>query len=146
METNLKKQRGFTTIDITVAMIVIIIFVSIVASISYSIYSSSTEATRTANALNYAVDIFECIGQLDFDNVTANRIQSRLPEINMTIGTKSGDTTTGTLGKGKGYEYTLTIEDPKGDGYVKLITLEIKYKVSAKNTQSMTLQRVKANV
>ena len=143
MKTNLKKQKGFTTVDMTIAMLVIIIFVSIVASVSYSVYSTSTEATRTAAALNYAVDIFECIWALDFDNVTINRIQSRLPDLNMTIEANSNGVTKGKIKKG--YDYTLTIEDPKGDGYVKLITLEIEYKVSAKNTQKMTLQRLKAN-
>lgn len=85
METNLKRERGFTSVDITIAMLVIIIFVTILASVSYSVYSTSTEARRTAGAVNYAVDIFECIGEIEYDRVDANTIAKTLKDLNMTI-------------------------------------------------------------
>lgn len=69
MKVNEKKEKGFTAIDLTIAMVVGVIFVSIMTSMIYSVYLSSTEAKRTANALNYAVDIFETIGAMDFGDV-----------------------------------------------------------------------------
>lgn len=41
-------------------------------SISSSVYSSSMEAKRTAVALNYAVDIFEHIGEVNINEVRAS--------------------------------------------------------------------------
>lgn len=72
------KEYGFTTVDISVAMLVIIIFVSITSSVMYNVYLSSTEARRTATALNYAVDIFENIGIMDYSAVTESGIMQNL--------------------------------------------------------------------
>ncbi|MCI9365743.1 MAG: hypothetical protein HFJ54_03935 [Clostridia bacterium] len=57
MKINLKNKNGFTTIDLTIALIVVMLFVTIMTSISYNTYLVSTEAKRTAVALNYAVRI-----------------------------------------------------------------------------------------
>ena len=136
-----KKERGFTTVDMTVAMLVTIIFVSIMTSVLYSVYSASTEVKRTASALNYAVDIFECIGGMSFSDVTEENVVRELKSIGMT---KTSTTSEGTKGKiGNSYEFLLKIEDPKGDGYIKHITLKIDYAISAKNKGSVKLERLK---
>ena len=67
----MKNDKGFTAVDIGLALFVIIIFTVTITSISYSVYLSNTEAKRTAVALNYCVDIFEHIGQLDYSEVNA---------------------------------------------------------------------------
>lgn len=85
MKARIKKESGFTSVDITIAMLVIIIFVTVLSSVSYSVYSASTEARRTAGALNYAVDIFECIGSTPYEQVDANTISKQLKDINMTV-------------------------------------------------------------
>lgn len=73
MSTKVKKENGFTTVDIGIAMMIVVIFVSIMASMLYSVYASQTEAKRTAVALNYAVDIFEEIGKTAYTTVTEER-------------------------------------------------------------------------
>lgn len=141
METKVKKERGFTSVDITIAMLVIIVFVTVLSSVSYSVFSATTEAKRTATALNYAVDIFECIGQIDYEQVDASTISKKLPDINMTIESNNSSGATGKLGKN--YDYNLRIEDYFGDDTIKLITLKLTYKISAKNTESIELKRIK---
>lgn len=89
MKTKVKKESGFTSVDITIAMLVIIIFVTIISSVSYSVYSAATEARRTAGAVNYAVDIFECIGVLDYEQVDASTIAKKLKDLNMIVATNT---------------------------------------------------------
>ena len=72
MKIDLKSKDGFSTIDLGIAMLIIILFVAIMTSYIYNVHLSSTEAKRTATALNYAVDIFENIGRLNFSEVTAS--------------------------------------------------------------------------
>ena len=80
----IKKERGFTSVDIAIAMTVVIVFASIMTSIFYSVYVSSTEAKRTATALNYTVDIFEKIGSVPFNNATeANIVQTLKSDLNI---------------------------------------------------------------
>lgn len=146
MEINLRSKKGFTTVDLSIAMIVIMIFVVIMTSISNSVYSSSMEAKRTAVALNYAVDIFEHIGEVDISEVTASRdlleissLQNFVYENTTTV--NGIDIITGKVGT---YEIRLEIEDYKGDGVVKIVRLKITYPVSKKKTETLELQRIKA--
>lgn len=145
MKINLKDKKGFTSIDLSVAMIIILIFVVIMTSISYNVYLSSTEAKRTAVALNYAVDIFEHIGQVDFGDVAASyellQIDSLDALVYKDISTSGNmDYISASIGT---YDIKIQIEDYKGGGIVKIITLTITFPVSRKNTESLELQRVK---
>lgn len=75
-----RKNNGFTTADLALAMVIIIIFTSIMASIMYSLYISTNEARRTATAVNYAVDIFEKIGGMAYINVTGTNVLASISE------------------------------------------------------------------
>ncbi len=145
MKINLRSKRGFTTIDLGIAMLVILIFVVIMTSVSYNIYLSSIEAKRTAVAVNYAVDIFEHIGLIAFGEVTASyeilEIESLAAlEYNSISTSGNVETVSATIGT---YEIELKIEDYKGDGVVKIVTLTIDYPVSRKNTETLEFQRLK---
>lgn len=142
MKINLKKEKGFTTIDVSVAMMIAVVFVAIMSSMLYSVYASSTESKRTAMALNYAVDIFERIGAVAYDDVYEEGILRSVQSTNVT-GIQSAGTDKGTNAKIGTYEINLKIEDEYNDNTIKLITLTIKYPISAKKTETMELQRIK---
>lgn len=145
MNTKFKKEGGFTTVDIGIAMMIVIIFVTIMTSMLYSVYSSSTEAKRTAVALNYAVDIFEQIGKEPYSNVSEEDILRSIKEINAGTIISQGEDK-GTNAKIGTYDINLKIIDPYGDNKLKLVTLIITYPVSAKNTEKIELQRLKTSV
>lgn len=146
MKIKLKDKKGFTSVDLTLAMIVVIIFAVIMTSISYNMYLSSTEAKRTAVAVNYAVDIFEHIGELDYSDV--NSISGELFEIesfnnfelNNITGNNGTETITGTIGT---YNIELKIDDYNGQDVIKIINLKITYPVSRKNTEKVEMSRLK---
>ncbi len=145
MKINLRGKRGFTTVDFSIAMIVIIIFVVIMTSISNSVYMSSMEAKRTAVALNYAVDIFEHIGEVNFDEVVASTnllaIESLKDIEYEKVTTENGaDIIVGKIGT---YKINLRIKDYKGDQVVKIITLKITYPVSKNKTETIEMKRIK---
>lgn len=142
MRTNIRKEKGFTTIDVSIALLVIVVFVSIMSSILFSVYSSSTEAKRNAVALNYAVDIFERIGAVSYGQVDEGEILRSLPTINVTGLQTTAD---GTIAKIGTYDIKLKITDPYNDDKIKLVTLTITYPVSAKKTEVLELQRIKAD-
>ncbi len=145
MNIKLKREGGFTTVDIGIAMMIVIIFVGIMTSMLYSTYSSATEAKRTAIALNYAVDIFEKIGIEPYSNVSEEEILRGIKEINTgTIVSQGNDG--GTNAKIGTYDINLKITDPYGDNKMKLVTLTITYPVSAKNTEKIELRRLKTFV
>lgn len=150
MRIDLKNNKGFTTVDVGLAMIILVLFVVIMTSISYNVYLSSIEAKRTAVALNYAVDIFENIGKLNYNDVTAT--SNKIFDIE-SLGTiedeeTSTDTSTGTetiTGKIGTYNFELKIEAYNEEDVIKIITLKITYPVSKSNTEKIEIQRLKLN-
>ncbi len=145
MKVNFRDKNGFTTVDLSIAMIVLIIFVVIMTSFSNNVYLASMEAKRTAVALNYAVDIFEHIGRVSFDEVVASTELLAIPSLQSFK--FSENTTKDGVGYIKGkigtYNISLEIKDEYGDGIVKTITLTIEYPVSRKTSEKLELKRLK---
>lgn len=146
MGINKTNEKGFTTVDISIAMIVITIFVTIMSSMIYSVYLSSTEAKRTATALNYSVDIFEEIGQETFSNLTPENVLKRLEnKLKITeIKASSAGEVVNATGKIGTYNIKLEMTKPYTDGTIKKFKLIITYKVSAKkNEEKLELERIR---
>ena len=64
---NVKSQKGFTGIDITIAIIVITLFVSIISVVFYNITILSKKVERKTEATYIAQDVIEKIKALDYD-------------------------------------------------------------------------------
>lgn len=140
MKKKINGEKGFTSIDLGVAMLVVIIFASIMSSVLYSVYLSSTEAKRTAVALNYAVDIFEKVGTSSYSQVTGNEIFNNIDNLNVTQVLANSNSATGKINT---YDLKVVISDPYGDNKVKLITLTITYPITAKRNETIELKRIK---
>ena len=50
MKINFKNQKGATGLDVGIAVIVIVLFISIITMVFYQIYKVTTEAARNAEA------------------------------------------------------------------------------------------------
>lgn len=139
-----KRENGFLTVDLAVALMVITIFVTIMSSVLYSLYISTTEAKRTATALNYTVDIFEYIGKVPYSIVTAKEVLSNMKFVTEVDSTSTDTEATGRIGTGPGaYEIHLAVEPQYTDNKIKLITLTMSFKISNKNTQKIEMRRLK---
>jgi len=141
MKINLKNKNGFTTIDLSIALIVVILFVSVMTSISYNVYLTSTEAKRTAVALNYGVELFEHIGAMDFEDVVPSYELVETENLgtmkNFTINANSVEGNKGT------YKIRISIDDYRNSNKIKIISLKIDYPISRKKTETLELQRIK---
>lgn len=145
MKIYLKNKNGATTVDLTIAMIAILIFVTVMTSVSYNAYSSGMEAKRSAIALNYAVDIFEHIGELDYSDVKASNSLLDIEalkdfEYGEIVSSDTKDTVNGKIGT---YNIRIDIEDYKAEGVIKIITLTITYSISRDKEEKLELQRLK---
>ena len=52
----MKKEKGFTLIELTISIVAFILFASVVANLNYQIFSNSIESKRTALATEKAVE------------------------------------------------------------------------------------------
>lgn len=66
---NLKNNKGYTGVDISIAMIIIMIFIPTLLAISYSIQKTSNEVKRKAEAVFIATEILESTKGMSFENL-----------------------------------------------------------------------------
>ena len=103
---NLKQEKGITGIDITIAVIIISIFMATILTVFTSIQKNSTNLERETEATYYAVDTIEEIKALDFSSLPqkgTSKIQGIEKLKDGYVKDKSGKTTS--------YYRTITVKD-----------------------------------
>ncbi len=125
---NWKNEKGITTIDVTVSIILITLFVALIAVLIYNVNQNSDSIERRAEATNYVINAIEEIKTTNFDNLQNS-------EQNI------GDT---------GYYEKITVidyvdlkkEDFIMSGLVKKVTVEVSYK-DGNTTQTVDLSTIR---
>ncbi len=115
---NFKSEKGATGIDITIAIIIIGLFIGLIVSLMYGINKSSKDIERKTEATNYAISEIEKLKAEDFDTL----------ESKQTSGYIDGTPYYKTI---KVVDYA-DLEENQGEdkerGVVKKVTVEISYK------------------
>ncbi len=115
---NLKSEKGATGIDITIATIIIGLFIGLIASLMYGINKSSKDIERKTEATNYAISEIEKLKAENFDTL----------ESKQTSGYIDGTPYYKTI---KVIDYADLEENQGQDkerGLIKKVTVEISYK------------------
>ena len=137
----MKSEKGITTIDITVAIILITLFVAIIATLMYQINANSASTKRKSEATSYAINEIEKIKAQNFDEL-----------IDTDEATNQFENVTDELNQATGYAKKITITDyanlPQNAdddtivaGLVKQVTVEIAYQ-DGDTTQTVDLTTV----
>ena len=137
---NKQSERGITTIDVTVSVILITLFVALIATLMYNINSNQNAIERRSQAINYAINEIEKLKQQDFTELIDTDESTNEFE-NITDG-----------GSATGYEKKITIVDYANlaenqgntsiiSGLVKKVTVQVAYK-EGDTTQTVELSTV----
>lgn len=135
-----KSEKGFTGIDITIAIIIVAVFAGIIASLFYNYNLSAQSIQRKGKATEYAVQIIEYIKNDSFQNYTNSNLDPTQP------GYKYKDKSVNELSSDivqnpeDGYYATVQVTDyadlegneGKKQDIVKKITVTISYNVQGK--------------
>ena len=140
----IKVEKGFTAVDVSIAIIIIFIFTSILAVLFFQYNNSSQELERKSQATYYAIAEIEKIKNSDFENYIGQGVSNieTVEEGNVQIQNESGIT------EDTEYYKTITVEDyaysrtGKKQDLVKTFKVTISYKFNNK-TQSVELSTVK---
>ena len=124
---SIKGNRGFTTADIVVAIVVMMIFVGMIATLFYNFYLSTTAKNRNAMATNYIVDVIEEIKAMNYDEVQkdtqdSNSINNLIQQLEATKQIPKEYIITGEIQK---YNETEGNTDKKD--LVKILTIRVEY-------------------
>lgn len=123
----MKSEKGYTGIDIAISVVVIFIFVSMIAILSYQMNSYSKEIELKSEATSLAIDEIEKIKNMTFGDIESKDFPTE--EI------KTGFFRTVTI-----IDYN-EINNDKKPGFVKQITVEIKYMFKG-NEQKVELSTI----
>lgn len=135
---NLKNNKGFTGIDISVATIVFIVFASIISMLFYNVAVSSKKIERKTVATNLCIEIIEALKESPFDKLTKTEEASMDIETLQTISGK-------TINLPNGYVPKIIIEDYKEENVIKILRVTISYKENNKN-EEITIETLVKNI
>ena len=145
---NFKSNKGYTGIDISVAMIIILIFIPTTFGIVYSLQRTRARTEREATAINIATDILEIAKSLNYSDIVLSNsndsaFKTRL-ESRYTSATFNG--TLDALESNYDYAY-YTYADVNNKHYRIQVGVLKYYPDGEENTEDIDfVKRVKVNV
>jgi len=156
MKDKLRDQKGFAASDALIAVLIIVLFSGLIATISYNIYISNSSIKRMSKATNYIVDVFEYIEQVSYDDVTKEKITTYFnkkyyyqedgttPKSNAEVKMKETNEDINTPYKAEIniVKYNETEGNTEKLDLVKEITMTVRYKLGNKD-QEITMTRNK---
>lgn len=133
----LKNERGFTTADVVVAILIIVVFAGIIVTLYRNYVLVSKQVERKAQATNYAVELIEEIKQNSDEYFTEeNEFEDRTIVANNEP-----------LEENSAYSKTIIVEDysltneEAAPGVVKTVNVTVSYNLEGK-VESVQLSTV----
>lgn len=119
-------NKGFTTAEIIISIIIIILFTSVIVSAYYNYYISVQSKNRKTIATNIIIDIIENVEIMKYDDVNQDSINILIEELknNGTI-FKTGYTVTATLQKYNEIEGNQDKQD-----LIKILNVKVEYLIN----------------
>lgn len=154
LKDTLKKNNGYTGLDLSVSAIVILISISVIATMFYNLYFAGTGMKRNVIATDYAINVLETIQATDYSSVTFNQeesttLKTKLDEMLKVTGSCDNNTNTYNANVNN-YNIKITIEkysDRFNTGeikdYIKIIKVEIQYMLGKNNTETLEISTLK---
>ena len=131
MKNPLQSQKGFTGIEIAVALVILMIFVSLISTIFINVYLTFTDAQRNSVATGYATQIAETIDKMYYAEVEESNITAIISEMNIP----------------NGYTISVQIDPYVQNEYtqdlVKMVGITVSYKVG-NNTKTVNIETTKS--
>ena len=75
---NLKKNEGYVGIDISVALIILLILVPIITGMIYNINKENNNLERKSQALNFAVNVMETSKGIELEELEISNLEQEL--------------------------------------------------------------------
>lgn len=118
MLKKLKSNKGITGVDATVAIVILMIFVPLVASLFYNIASVKKSSERKLTAFNIAIQVIEGIKSKDYDSIQPGIT------INDVLG-QSGNYNAANIPNG--FDIEITVIEQDGDEPGKEVRAVVSY-------------------
>ena len=124
----LKKNKGFTGVDVAISILIITVFISVISSLYINLYITNVDILRKEKAIGYATSILEKIDELYYDEVNNDNFKI--------IENSNGSKNIAGINIDRGYDVSVNIAtyDPDNSDIdvVKNIDVKVSYEVGNK--------------
>ena len=127
MKTKMTNNKGFTTGDIVIGIIIIIIFVSIITNSFYNYYISVESKKRKTMATNVVIDVIENVESMNYSEVNQKSVDELIKKL---IEEKTISSAYAVIATLNNYNEMPNNED-KLD-LIKILNVKVKYLVNKK--------------
>ena len=128
-----KEKKGFTTSEVVVAIIIIVLFVGVISTGFYNYYMSVQSKNRTAQATSYLIDVIENVQKMNYEDVSQESVNQLLEEVRQNQKSPSGYTLTAVVSK---YNEQPGKSDKKD--LIKILQVRIDYSVGKQSEKVET--------
>lgn len=137
---DIKNKNGIGLTDAIIAVVILMIFASVIVSISYNIYLNSSFVKRNEKATSYATDVLEYAKQLIIDEEVVEETEGYLSATNLLKHVNDrddkyakavNDNYTDSSESIAPYSIYITIENIY-EGYVKKVNVTVMYMLGNK--------------
>jgi Tfp pilus assembly protein PilE len=122
-----KLNRGFTTIDIAIGVVIIMVFTSIITTLFYNFYITTTSRNRNAMATNCLIDVIEQVKIMNYDEVNNDSVNTVIENLINDKSIPNGYTVTSDVTK-----YNSTQGNTDKIDVIKILKVTLKYSVGNK--------------
>lgn len=123
----MKNNKGFTTADVAIAIIIITIFVGIITTVFYNFYLTSTSKNRNAIATNCIIDVIEQAKSMKYEEVNQDNINLLVEDLLSKGSIPNGYTVTAEVQK-----YNETEGNTDKQDLIKILKVKVEYMLSNK--------------
>ncbi len=123
----MKDNRGFTTADLVMSIIIIILFISIITTSFYNYYISIQSKNRKTLATNSIIDVIENVEIMNYDDITIEEVNNLINRLNIEGTIPNGYKVTATLQK-----YNETEGNENKLDVIKILNVKAEYTVNNK--------------
>lgn len=127
----LKQNKGIGLSDAIIAVVILMIFTGVIASVSNNIYVQSHFIKRNEQATNYIVEVFEHAQGLVYEDLDTTELIEYINDKYDIAKAISGKYTEGTE-IFEGYTIFINVQDKYPD-YIKQVDITVAYKLGGKN-------------
>ena len=139
-----KDNKGVTGVDLSIAIVILIVFISFIAALFYNLSYTAKEIERKSTATNIAIKVIEALKATQFEDLT----QTLSEEDGNSTFIKLTESDLDTLISEKipnGYTVRIFIQDYNSENIIKIIKVEVTYKQRS-NTENITIETLVKNV
>lgn len=136
----IKNNKGITGVDVTIAVIILTIFVSLIANMFYNVSQIGNAVNRKSEATYVAVQVIEAVKQVDYDDLPTGETEDTtvitLEELNTFLSEENK------IVLKNGYSVDINVENYKKikgetegeelEDILKRVTVTVKYNEKAK--------------